>query len=812
MSNFTSEEYKMFVIPPLLNRNYVLRISLAALATMGSQAALAGSVGPGSATVNAGDTIESWTVRNGGTLNVNAGAVTDFINVQNSGSMLFMNGAVTSSATNIGVEFNNSSSGGTIANSRVSSASTYGVLVAGLQPGTPDISINNSIIDGVERGVSVARTGATLAGTQVLGRDDGNTGFLYGGVGLALFNATVNVTDGSVIKGDMQGVLISPDGGGPLDSTLNIDNSKVEGLAGSAIIVGSFSGTRHSEATILVSNGSELTGGNGIVLEVANNSTANFTVDNSQLIGDVYVESGSNADVVLDNNASLTGKVTNAESLTTSNGGQWTVTGDSDVGSLTNGGTIAFSTGSTGRTLTVGNYTGNDGLLVFNSVLGADDSATDKLVVTGDTQGTSKVAVNNLGGSGAKTVEGIELISVGGISAGEFSQQGRIVAGAYDYQLIRGSGSNAANWYLSSSRPVDPVDPVDPTDPTNPVDPTDPTDPTNPVDPVDPITPPDEIQVLRPEAGAYTSNLAAANTMFALSLDDRLGETEYTDAITGEQRLTSMWMHVSGGHNRSHDNSGQLSIQANRYVTMLGGDVATGTGNNGSAWRLGALAGYGNSRSNTVSDITGYRAKGEVDGYTTGLYGTWYANGTDESGLYVDSVLQYSWFDNTVSGEDIASESYNSKGFSASVESGYVFALSHSFFLQPKAQLAWSGIRADDHTEVNGTRVSGTGNDNLRSSLGIKAFMKGNSSLDDGKNRTFKPFAEANWIHNTENYGVLMDDVSVSQAGTRNIAEAKIGVEGRITPQLNLTGSVAQQIGDNSWSDTAGMLGVKYSF
>jgi len=460
------------------------------------------------------------------------------------------------------------------------------------------------------------------------------------------------------------------------------------------------------------------------------------------------------------------------------------------LASLVNAGTVSLQGTVAGTLLTVsGDYTGHGGLILFNAELHGDESLTDRLIIKGNTAGSTRVKVDNLGGTGADTLNGIEVITVQGNSAGEFIQEGRIVAGAYDYRLLR---ATSGDWFITTDKA--------------------PVDPETPVGPEKPVTSEPSGQTLRPEGGSYTSNLAAANTMFTTSLNDRQGETGYTDAITGEKKITSMWMHVSGGHNRFHDSSGQLSTQANRYVTLLGGDVAAGTGKNGSAWRLGALAGYGNSRSNTNSNLTGYRAKGEVDGYTTGVYVTWYAQGSDEKGLYIDSVLQYSWFDNTVRGEDIASESYDSKGFTASVESGYVFALRDTFFLQPKAQLAWSGIRADDHTESNGTQISGTGNGNLRSTVGVKAFTKGNSSVDEGKQRTFKPFVEANWIHNSESYGVRMDDVNVSQAGSRNIVELKMGVEGHITSQLNLTGSVGQQIGDKSGSDTAGMIGVKYSF
>lgn len=58
--------------------------------------------------------------------------------------------------------------------------------------------------------------------------------------------------------------------------------------------------------------------------------------------------------------------------------------------------------------------------------------------------------MNNVGGVGKQTLNGIELINVSGDSNGTFKQEGRIVAGAYDYRLKRGAGANANNWYLTS--------------------------------------------------------------------------------------------------------------------------------------------------------------------------------------------------------------------------------------------------------------------------------------------------------------------------------------------------------------------------
>lgn len=88
------------------------------------------------------------------------------------------------------------------------------------------------------------------------------------------------------------------------------------------------------------------------------------------------------------------------------NGGSlWPVTDDSDIASLAlNDSTLVFSTPNTGvyKTLTVnGDYADNNSQLILNTKLGDDNSATDKLVVRGDTSGHTDVAINNIGGHGA---------------------------------------------------------------------------------------------------------------------------------------------------------------------------------------------------------------------------------------------------------------------------------------------------------------------------------------------------------------------------------------------------------------------------
>ena len=523
----------------------------------------------------------------------------------------------------------------------------------------------------------------------------------------------------------------------------------------------------------------------------------------------------------IEGNAAGTGTI-----ALTMNDAVWNLRDNSTLTSLTlnAGGTINFqhAEDAAWQTLTIkDDFIGNGGKLVFNTVLFDDTSETDKLIVEGNTSGHTGVEVNNIGGTGAQTVEGIEIVSVGGNSDGTFEKASRIVAGGYDYNVVQ----KGKNWFLTSlAEPVDPVDPpVDPVDP--PVDPVDP--PVDPVDPpVDPVIPPQEPvppaappkseHQYRPEFGSYLANSYAANTLFMTRLHDRLGETQYTDMLTGEQKVTSLWMRNVGGHTRFRDGSGQLKTTANRYVLQLGGDVAQWSTDGLDRWHLGLMAGYGNSQSRSASSLTGYHSRGEVNGYSVGLYGTWYANEADKSGTYVDSWVLYNWFDNKVMGQDQATESYRSSGVTASVEAGYSVKVGesdrNSYWIQPKAQAVWMDVQADDHRERNGTRVKDETQGNLMTRLGVKAYISGHNAIDDGKSRTFQPFIEANWIHNTQPTRIRMDDVSNDMRGTRNIGELKTGVEGQITPQLSVWGNVAQQIGDKGYSDTQGMLGVKYSF
>ncbi len=414
----------------------------------------------------------------------------------------------------------------------------------------------------------------------------------------------------------------------------------------------------------------------------------------------------------------MSGNVTTAGDMNVMPGGALRVAKTTISGNLENGGTVQMNSegGKPGNVLTVnGNYTGNNGLMTFNATLGGDNSPTDKMNVKGDTQGNTRVRVDNIGGVGAQTVNGIELIEVGGNSAGNFAlTTGTVEAGAYVYTLAKGKGNDEKNWYLTSK--WDGVTPADTPDPIN-----------NP-----PVVDPEGPSVYRPEAGSYISNIAAANSLFSHRLHDRLGEPQYTDSLHSQGSASSMWMRHVGGHERSRAGDGQLNTQANRYVLQLGGDLAQWSSNAQDRWHLGVMAGYANQHSNTQSNRVGYKSDGRISGYSAGLYATWYQNDANKTGAYVDSWALYNWFDNSVSSDNRSADDYDSRGVTASVEGGYTFEAGtfsgsegtlNTWYVQPQAQITWMGVKDSDHTRKDGTRIETEGDGNVQTRLGVKTYL-----------------------------------------------------------------------------------------
>ncbi|PAM64649.1 hypothetical protein CEK00_09440 [Stenotrophomonas maltophilia] len=282
-------------------------------------------------------------------------------------------------------------------------------------------SLVGSTISGMDSGVNMSAGSSLNLNNSTVRSTVGTAGSASFNGAVMTFGGGVIATNGSVIDGATNGITMSlaastaPVAG---DGQIVIDGSTVIGHAGSAIAVNSaFDFSTVKEASILVRNGSSLQGSDGNILSVTNPRnldtapTINFFVESSVLDGNVTVGAdGSVGNVTLSNGGRINGTFNNVTQATLGNGGHWQLTGDSTVNALDvqSGGVIELGNGTAFHTLTVaGNYTGSGGTLLFNTVLGGNTSASDKLVIGGETSGQTYVRVNNVGGAGAQTDQGI---------------------------------------------------------------------------------------------------------------------------------------------------------------------------------------------------------------------------------------------------------------------------------------------------------------------------------------------------------------------------------------------------------------------
>ncbi|MET4678474.1 autotransporter outer membrane beta-barrel domain-containing protein [Stenotrophomonas rhizophila] len=490
-------------------------------------------------------------------------------------------------------------------------------------------------------------------------------------------------------------------------------------------------------------------------------------------------------------------------------GGRWQLAGDSDVGALTlnSGATVALGDGTAFNTLTVsGDYIGAGGTLLFNTVLGDDASASDKLIVGGSTSGQTNVAVNNVGGAGAQTVNGIQLIQVGGASAGVFTLAGRAVGGQYEYFLHQGTAAAPAdgNWYLRSELPVVP-DPclADPTLPgcTPIVVPPDP-DPCVVAPALPQCQPP--IPVRRPEPGAYLANQAAATQMFGMRLSDRTGGTARGLSERGA------WARVSRNQADYGVIADQLSVNGDTSVLQVGTDLLSWGAN--SRGQFGVMLGGGRANNTVTSRETGYSAKGKVEGQAAGVYASWLQDAAQTTGLYVDAWAQYAQFKNTVQGDALAKERYDSDATTASVEAGYSFKVldsaSTAMFLEPQVQLSYTDFNADRHVEPNGTVIDGSDAGGLTSRVGVRLFGHANSDIG---NRV-QPFVAVNWIHGADDNSLRFDGERLEGGLPKDRYEAKAGASLQLGQRWTAWGDMGQQKGQGGYRDVAGQIGLRASW
>ncbi len=614
------------------------------------------------------------------------------------------------------------------------------------------------------------------------------------GLGVRLMAGSMDIVNGSRVTGENVGAMLWGDNNPSQRIALNIDNSVVIGRRGAAIQV--FPGVENTY-DISVVNGAQLGGGDGNVLLVANDTGAvsrtdvNFSVDDSRLSGNVTLDATSltnaTVNVTLRNKAQIDGRFVNVTTASIDSDSTWLMTGDSNVGHLTlgAGGTVALGDGSSFNTLSLDAFTGNGGTLLFNTKLGDDTSLTDKLVINGDANGQANVRVLNAGGAGAKTDRGIELIDIGGASNAQFDLVGRAVGGQYEYFLVKDANGN---WYLRSELTVAP----DPclADPTLPA-----CTPIDPIDPIDPIEPP--LPILRPETGAYLANQFALGQMLRHTYRDRQGGAAAADGIRG-------WARVDATQSKLGAVDDQLDLRVDRSRLQLGADIGVFDDGRG---RIGVMGTAARSSATSRSDMTGFSARGKVEGGALGMYSNW-AN----DAMYLDASVQRGQFRNRVQGDGLAEERYDSDIWQSSVEAGYRFGIGQigttALSLQPELQLVYTDAKTDVHTETNGTVVRAAGNSGLSGRVGLRLQGEGHAAAG----ASVSPYLAANWYRDGAGNGIAFDDEVLKAGIPRNRYELSAGARVDLRSGLSAWGGLGVMRGDQGYREATANLSMSYTW
>ncbi|GLU28066.1 autotransporter outer membrane beta-barrel domain-containing protein [Brucella sp. NBRC 12950] len=480
-------------------------------------------------------------------------------------------------------------------------------------------------------------------------------------------------------------------------------------------------------------------GNNIINWEVVNLDGANLSIDDGAWhVGEadegttgVNLTNGS----TLDGMASLAfdGNLTIDPTSTfvgTGNGaGVYSFTGD-----VTNAGTITTVDNAVGDTVIVGgNYVGNGGQILFDVALGDDHSKTDMMIVNGDTSGTTNVGVNNVGGTGAQTNEGIKIIDVNGASNGSFSLLGdymvggkqAVVAGAYAYQLYQGGTStpNDGNWYLRSQ--------LTPSDPSTPL-----------------------YQAGVPTYEAYPQALLGLNGV--PTLQQRVGNRFWAGngnkvvaqgadpigtpyAAPEEAGVViegnGVWGRIEGAHNSINPRFSTSSTDYDQNVFKLqaGIDGLLTETENGKL-----IGGITIHYAHGKTDVNSVYGDGEIstNGYGFGGTLTWYG----ENGFYLDGQGQVTWYksdlDSNLANANLA-DGNKGFGYTLSLEGGKRIAIDPAWSLTPQAQLVYSNVDFDAFTDPFGARVSLDRGESLQGRLGLTLDHEDSWQNDNGMlNRT----------------------------------------------------------------------------
>lgn len=665
-------------------------------------------------------------------------------------------GTVTATDAVVGADAGGS--GSVLVNAAGSDLALSGTLTVGLAgTGSLDVTAGGTV-ESATAVIGDAATGngaVTVDGLGSVWAVDGALTIGNAGTGTLVLTGlgSVEVGGGSGIvtlaaEAGSTGTLVIGDGGGTLAA------AEVTGGAGTATIEFTQNDTSVTFAPAITGTTSVVQSGWGwTVLTGANLYSGTTTVEAGTLAAGAEGAFSPNSDVTVAANGVLD------------------LAGyDQTVASLANAGIVSLVGGTAGTILTVaGDYRGEGGSLALATVLGADDSATDRLVVQGDVSGATRFAIVNLGGTGAQTLgDGIEVVSVAGLSPSDAFTLGRTIAGAYDYRLYQGgvgTGAGNGNWYLRS-----------------------------------------DLSIAAQTYRAYPATLVAYGNESIGTLAERTGGWSVGAATTTVPG--GVFVRGAGlASNVTPDAGSPFGQDLTFLQTGIAAELPLDAPGMVTA---GVTATFGRSNATVDATTHGTAGSGRIDSSAYGVGGTLTWWGRD--GLYADAVGQLTYFDTDISASDAGqlAGGTDAYGGAFSLEIGKDFEAAPAWHVVPQTQLVYASVGFDDFQDADGARVGSSGGDSLVGRAGLRVEHSGFIDALALDAMRYNAYVIGNLYYSfLGDTGVTVGNTALTQAGDGLAGEIGIGGSLGIGARTSLYGQAGYALafdgGGDAWSGSFGL-------
>lgn len=514
------------------------------------------------------------------------------------------------------------------------------------------------------------------------------------------FTGSVTVDQPAVLQASAQSLPATVTDNGLVQFEQNIDGVYAGTIGGTGSVEKDGNGALVLNGVNTYSGGTSVAAGTLVVGDVSNPAAS--------IAGPATVASGA----TLGGYGTVGGDVTNNGTIAVANALSSAATTGKAPGSftingrLTNAGLVQIGgNGQAGNTLNVGSYVGNNGTIALNTVLGADNSASDKIVINGGTAtGSTTLKVTNVGGTGAATVSnGIEVVQAAGgatTNASAFTLAGGMIkAGAYEYYLAKGgvTAGTSEDWYLRNTVPAASTSPASGGNGGNGSSVTAATTGAAAGTPALPAASGAPITLYRPEVALYAQIPPVMRQLDLMQLDEfhlRQGD----QMLLNEQgRLPAGWGRVWGAHSVLSE-GGDVSPQFDGTMggAQVGHDLYADGVAGGHRNHYGFYLGMG-------------RATGDVNGSSVGVAGVnvghlsvneyslaGYWTHIGPSGWYTDTVVSGSALNADTTSSDNVRASTHGTAITASIEAGMPLAMGHGITMEPEAQIVYQHLSIND--------------------------------------------------------------------------------------------------------------------